>query len=72
MAGGYHASGGLCLGFVLWMFLVLFSRGPHLPSDRWFGYAGGWDLNKVRSDQKKEELRLKEVELEGTRGEKVV
>lgn len=54
------------------MFLVLFSRGPHLPSDRWFGYAGGWDLNKVRSDQKKEELRLKEVELEGTRGEKVV
>ncbi|KAM0756556.1 MFS general substrate transporter [Meredithblackwellia eburnea MCA 4105] len=48
---GYRASGGLCLGFYCWIMLILVSRGPHLPSNRWFGWAGGWELRKSFADR---------------------
>lgn len=46
---GYEGVGALALGLILFMFLVLFSRGPHLPKEKGFGYAGGWELNKTKA-----------------------
>ena len=48
--------------------VVLFSRGPHLPIDRWVGWTGGWELRRSVSDQTKAAAKAKEMAPDG--GEK--
>ncbi|KAM0756557.1 MFS general substrate transporter [Meredithblackwellia eburnea MCA 4105] len=57
---GYRASGGLCLGLIGWMLMILLLRGPHLPIDRWVGWAGGWELRKAVADRKRAEKAERE------------
>ncbi|EPQ53019.1 MFS general substrate transporter, partial [Gloeophyllum trabeum ATCC 11539] len=46
--GGYRAVGYFALGLAGLDLVLLFLRGPHLPNDRWVGWAGGFGMRKVR------------------------
>lgn len=60
---GWRASGGFCLGLLGWQMLCLVMRGPQLPNDRWFGYAGTFYLRKSTADRKlAERAAAKDVE----------
>ncbi|EPQ50062.1 MFS general substrate transporter [Gloeophyllum trabeum ATCC 11539] len=46
--GGYRAVGYFALGLAGLDLVLLFLRGPHLPNNRWVGWAGGFGMRKVR------------------------
>lgn len=35
------------------MYFVLGMRGPQLPSNRWIGWDGGWEMRKGVAEEKK-------------------
>jgi hypothetical protein len=45
---GWRACYGMALGWTAFQVVILFARGPHLPTDRWLGWAGGWKVRKPR------------------------
>jgi hypothetical protein len=45
---GWRVCYGVALGWTAIQVIILLLRGPHLPTDRWFGWAGGWAVRKAQ------------------------
>jgi len=55
LAAGYRVSGAFCLGLLGLGGLILLTRSPHCPTNKWFGYSGGWELRKGVAEKKRAE-----------------
>ncbi|KAM0793604.1 hypothetical protein ACM66B_001037 [Microbotryomycetes sp. NB124-2] len=47
LQGGPRVAGAFNFGLLGLMLLVLMSRGPMLPDDRWFGWTGGFQVRRA-------------------------
>lgn len=53
--------------------VILFIRGPHLATDRWVGWSGGWELRKMVAEEAKVPVRKgDDAEMVSEEGQKVV
>jgi hypothetical protein len=48
----YTFSSAIRVSFCVFQFIVLLARGPHVPRNTWFGWAGGMKFRKQSIEKK--------------------
>jgi hypothetical protein len=56
---GYSAAGGFWTGMMVLAVLIHFTRGPHVPPRKFFGYEGGWSLRRRKKMLTKKDVEAK-------------